>query len=67
LHGLDDGVVPCSAFLGGCGDGSYENGKDAEKIIQQGKGACLNERLADFKYESITAFGLFCRFFKFEN
>jgi hypothetical protein len=43
LHGLDDGVVPCSAFLGGCGDGSYENGKDAEKIIQQGKCARLNK------------------------
>lgn len=45
LHGLDDGIVPCAAFLGGFGDGSYESGKDAEKIIQQGKGACLNAYL----------------------
>ena len=55
LHGLDDGVVPCSGFLGGCGDGSYENGKDAEKIIQQGKGACLNKCSADCKYESMRS------------
>jgi hypothetical protein len=67
LHGLDDGVLPCSAFLGGCGDGSYENGKDAEKIIQQGKGARLNACLADFKHEShSTHLVLFCLFFKVE-